>query len=147
MGKNEGNALLADFNNSYLVGISIIMMCYNCLVIIPTSLVPMKKYLVRKSIKNEDFPILVCCLFCLYTSFMVKNSMDMFNLINLFGTPILCLIVPALLFVKVNTKMRTFDKVLLLTVMIILSLLNTYFTFHNLTLRNVRFRNMVNYYT
>lgn len=67
----------------------------------------------------------------------------MLNLINLFGTPILCLIMPTVLYLKVNKKMRTFDKAALLLIIIILSLLNFYYTFHNLTLRNVRFKNIV----
>jgi hypothetical protein len=76
------------------------MMLYNVLLQTPTSLVPMKKYLLsggKKGKMGDQGYMLVCCVGCLAVSFCVKNLVDLVNFINLFVTPVLNLIVPVVI--------------------------------------------------
>ena len=78
-------------------------MIYNVLLQIPTSLIPMKKYLLKGIFKRkikDELLMFICCLMCLLTSFFIKNLIDLLNLINLFGNPIICLFVPGILIIK-----------------------------------------------
>ena len=121
-------------------------MCYNVLLLIPTCLVPMKKFLVRKTIKNKKIPMLICCLLCLYVSFMVKNLIELLNLITLFGSPILSLIIPTFLYLNVNKNINKCLRFMILLIIFGFCLLNFYFTLHNLKLEKINLDQLKYYY-
>jgi ACR3 family arsenite efflux pump ArsB len=52
LGPTEGNFLLSPFPSPLLIGVCLLMMLYNVLLQTPTSLVPMKKYLLTAGNKK-----------------------------------------------------------------------------------------------
>lgn len=133
LGASEGNFLLSPFPQQYLVGYCILMMVYNVLMQIPTSLVPMQKYFLQggsRWIGHHGF-MFACCAGCLVISFFVKNLIDLINFINLFSTPILSFIIPVLIKIKIE-QIYGLKKIGIYFLLTIFFFVNFYFGLKNI---------------